>query len=155
AAGMAQLQLPNGAFMTQVGQLDGTGQALWAFEQAMLRPAADDSVARYASIAERGWAWFESQRELGRQSGWRFGRLMPFADPRDNELTRTQLVGNDAWAIAGYRAAARLLAAAGDTARARDVERARAVYLADFDDALKLTGSRDVPPCWQGTGRDW
>lgn len=59
AAGLASLQWPSGAFMTQVGQLDGTGQALWALEQAMLRPAADDSVARYAAAAERAWRWFE------------------------------------------------------------------------------------------------
>ncbi len=72
-AGFEGLQWPQGAFLSQRGQLDGTGQALWAFEQALLRPAADDSVGRFASAAERAWRWVEWQRELGRQSGWEFG----------------------------------------------------------------------------------
>src|SRR5204863_9837131 len=38
-AGLARFQWPNGAFLSQRGQLDGTGQALWAFEQVLLRGA--------------------------------------------------------------------------------------------------------------------
>jgi hypothetical protein len=154
-AGFEGLQWPQGAFLSQRGQLDGTGQALWAFEQALLRPAADDSVGRFASAAERAWRWVEWQRELGRQSGWQFGTLLPYADPRDGELVRAQLLGNDAWTLAGYRSAARLLAAAGRTAQAEEVERSRAVYLADFMKALGRVKHRDVPPSWQGVGRDW
>jgi len=154
-AGFEGLQWPQGAFLSQRGQLDGTGQALWAFEQALLRPAADDSVGRFASAAERAWRWVEWQRELGRQSGWEFGTLLPYADPRDGELVRAQLLGNDAWALAGYRSAARLLAAAGRTAEAEEVERSRAVYLADFTRSLARAKRDDVPPSWQGVGRDW
>ena len=154
-AGLEGLQWPQGAFLSQRGQLDGTGQALWAFEQALLRPTADDSVGRFASAAERAWRWVEWQRELGRQSGWEFGTLLPYADPRDGELVRAQLLGNDAWTLAGYRSAARLLAAAGRTAEAEDVERSRTLYLADFMKALGRVKHRDVPPSWQGTGRDW
>ena len=154
-AGLAALQWPQGAFLSQRGQLDGTGQALWAFEQALLRPAVDDSVGRYAAAAERAWGWVEWQRGFGRQSGWEFGLMLPYADPRDGELVRAQLVGNDAWALAGYRSAARLLAAAGRNAQAEEVERARAGYLADFMAALGRVGRHDVPPSWQGVGRDW
>jgi len=154
-AGFEGLQWPQGAFLSQRGQLDGTGQALWAFEQALLRPAPDDSVGRYAAAAERAWRWIEWQRDFGRQSGWRFGAMLPYGEPRDNELVRAQLVGNDAWALAGYRAAARLLAAAGRGTEAAEVERTRARYLDDFFLALGHTNSRDVPPSWQGVGRDW
>src|SRR5262249_48072562 len=38
AAGFMRFRWPQGAFLSQRGQPDGTGQALWAFEQAMLRP---------------------------------------------------------------------------------------------------------------------
>lgn len=160
-AGVAGLQWPQGAFLSQRGQLDGTGQALWAFEQALLRPAPDDSVGRFAAAAERAWRWIEWQRDLGRKSGWELGALLPYGDPRDAELVRAQLVGNDAWALAGYRAAARLLTAAKRAADAGAVERSRARYLDDFMLALDAaparggTGSRDVPPSWQGGGRDW
>jgi hypothetical protein len=154
-AGFEGLQWPQGAFLSQRGQLDGTGQALWAFEQAWLRPAPGDSVGRYATLAERAWRWIEWQRDLGRESGWEFGTMLPYGDPRDGELTRAQLVGNDAWALAGYRAAARLMAAAGRRAQAAEVERTRARYLADFLRALERTERKDVPPSWQGVGRDW
>ena len=155
AAGLTALQWPQGAFLSQRGQPDGTGQALWAFEQAFLRPTPDDSLARVVDAASRAWKWFEWQRDFGRQSGWRLGTLMPYADPRDNELVQAQLVGTDAWAIAGYRATARLMRAAGRTAEADLVERTRLAYVADFENALRQTRSPDIPPSWQGVGRDW
>lgn len=155
ARGLAEFQWPNGAFLSQRGQLDGTGQALWALEQAMLRPAPDDSVARYADAAARAVGWIEWMRELGRQTGWPYGTMMPFGDPRDAELIRAQLTGNDAWSIAGYRAAARLLEAAGRGEDARRIEEARAQYVADLEQSLARRGTPDVPPAWQPGGRDW
>jgi len=155
ARGLAELQWPHGPFLSQRGQLDGTGQALWAFEQAMLRPARDDSVARYAEAALRAWKWNEWQRKLGRASGWRFGAMMPFGDPRDGELVAAQLVGNDAWMLAGYRSAARLLRAAGRVSEAAAVDSSRADYLGEFTRLLNASGRADIPPSWQGGGRDW
>jgi hypothetical protein len=155
ADGLLLLQWPMGAFLSQRGQLDGTGQALWAFAQAALRPAVDDSVARFAAAALRAVHWYEWQRDFAAGSGWPLATLQPFGDPRDNELVRAQLVGNDAWALAGYRAAARLLRAARRPAEADSVEGARARYLADFTRALERTGAADVPPSWQRVGRDW
>jgi hypothetical protein len=157
ARGFAELQWPQGAFITQRGQLDGTGQALWAFEQALLRPppARSDSVERFATAAERAWKWSEWQRELGRSTGWAFGEMLPAADPRDNEAVRAQLVGNDAWMMAGYRAAARLLRAADRAAAAESVESSLERYRRDFETELDRTASVDLPPSWQGIGRDW
>src|SRR5262249_31429278 len=128
---------PQGAFVSQRGQLDGTGQALWTFEQAFLRPAKADSVARYARLAQLAWKWLETQRTLGRLSGWRLGAMMPFGDPKDGELTRAQFVGNDAWSIVGYRSTARLMRAAGMESEARTVDSTRATYAHDFAIALK------------------
>ncbi len=155
ARGLAAYQWPNGAFLSQRGQLDGTGQALWAFEQAMLRPAPADSVGRYADAAVRACAWVEWMRGLGKQTGWPYGDMMPFGDPRDAELIRAQLTGNDAWSIAGYRAAARLLAAAGRNADAESLQAARTRYVTDFERDLEQRGAADVPPAWQEGGRDW
>ena len=154
-AGLAEFQWPEGAFLSQRGQLDGTGQAMWAFEQALLRPRPADSLGGFADAALRAWRWSERQRELGRATGWSFGAMLPFAEPRDNELVRAQLVGTDAWAIAGYRSAVRLLRAAGRPAEADSVEASRARYLVKFARALERTGSPDIPPSWQSVGRDW
>jgi len=110
AAGLIGLQLDHGPFISQRGQLDGTGQALWAFDQVASRIARPDAadradLERFAGAGARAWRWVVWQRELGRQAGWPFGMFMPFADPRDNELTTAQLVGNDLWTLAGCRAA--------------------------------------------------
>jgi hypothetical protein len=148
-------QWPQGAFVSQRGQLDGTGQALWSFEQAFLRPAKADSIAHYARLAQLAWRWLETQRAMGRLTGWRFGLMMPFAEPRDAELTRAQFVGNDAWSILGYRSTARLMRAAGMESEARIIDSTRAAYAHDFESALKATGRPDIPPSWQGPGRDW
>jgi hypothetical protein len=155
ARGLAEFQWPNGAFLSQRGQLDGTGQALWAFEQALLRPGPDSSVTRIAEAAQAAWRWCQWQRDQGRDSNFPFGELMPFGDPHDAELARAQLVGNDAWTIAGYRAAARLLRAAGRGGEAAEVERSLARYRVEFEAALARTRHPDVPPTWQGGGRDW
>ena len=127
AAGLALFQWPEGAFVSQRGQLDGTGQALWAFEQALLRPAAG-RLGRCASPRRRaapGPGSSGSAASAARRAG-RSAMMLPFGDPRDDELVRAQLVGNDAWALAGYRAAARLLRAAGRDAEADTVEASRA-----------------------------
>ena len=155
AAGLSDLQWKQGAYLSQRGQLDGTGQALWAFEQAALRAPPGPELQDLARHSLTAIGWFEAQRNLGRQAGWPLAKLMPYADPRDGELAIAPLVGNDLWALAGYRAAARLCGAAGRPADSAKVELLRAAYRADFDAAFAKVSSSDVPPCWIGTGRDW
>jgi hypothetical protein len=155
AAGLLDYQWPQGAFLSQRGQLDGTGHALWAMEQALLRPEPDRRLGPFTEAALRAVRWGEWQRELGAAVGLPYGTMLPYADPRDNELVRAQLVGTDAWMIAGYRAAARLLRAEGRTPQADSVEQALARYVRDFEAALERTGSADIPPSWQNQGRDW
>ena len=48
--------------------------------------------------------------------------MLPETDPKDAELVCAQLVGNDAWALAGYRATAGLLRAAHRNTEAKAVE---------------------------------
>jgi len=153
--GFRELQWPHGPFLSQRGQLDGTGQALWAYEQVLLRPWRDVDVDRYAGDAWRAWRWYERLRERRQRPGDPLSAMLPAGDPKDNELVRAQLVGNDAWAIAGYRAAARLLFAAGRGEDSRRVEKSRRAYVDDFARALAAVGARDIPPSWQGSGRDW
>jgi hypothetical protein len=68
---------------------------------------------------------------------------------------RAQLTGNDAWSFAGLRAAARIASRAGDAAAERDAEGASREFRASILDALSRTKLGDVPPSWQGVGRDW
>jgi len=156
ADGLLLLQWPNGAFVSQRGQLDGNGQATWAIAQAWLRPPAPArALAPYVDAALQSAAWVRLQRQLAVPDLEKFPRQLPFGEPRDCELTRAQLVGNDAWAIAGLRSTSRLLAAAGRTDEARELADAARLCRSEFDSALVRTGSPDLPPSWQGTGRDW
>ena len=68
---------------------------------------------------------------------------------------RAQLVGNDAWAIAGCRAVVTLARRAGDDPLARRAWGVYQDYQGAFNAALKKTFRDDVPPSWQGVGRDW
>ena len=155
AEGVLDFQWPQGAFLSQRGQTDGTGQALWTFEQTLLRPVPADSLERFASAALRAWGWLEWQRGQARELHLPGGPMLPFADPRDGELVKAQLVGTDAWAIAGYRATARLLRASRHVTEAAEVEASLERYLQDFAANLTRIGSRDVPPSWDDGGRDW
>ena len=156
ARGLLRFQTPIGSFVSQTGQLDGTGQALWACEQTLLRPAPARELSQLATATERAWRSLERQRALTR-GPHRAGMpgMLPETDPHDNELVRAQLVGNDAWAIAGYRAAVRLLRAGGESSVADEVEHSRREYQGAFRSALQQTGCPDIPPSWQGTGIDW
>jgi hypothetical protein len=81
--------------------------------------------------------------------------LLPYADPRDNELTRAQLVGNDAWALAGCRATAALARRADREQVARAADSSYQDYRATLRAALRRAPGPDLPAAWQGGGRDW
>jgi len=155
AASFLRRQWAHGPFLSQNGQLDGTGQALWALEQSMLRPWPAPEIDRYAQAAWGAYQWCERVRAMNRASGAPFSDMLPVADPKDAELVRAALVGNDAWALLGYRAAERLMRAAGHPRQADAVEQSRLAYRAAFARNLKRGGARDIPPSWTGEGLDW
>lgn len=150
-----RFQFPSGAFVSQRGQLDGTGQTLWAFDQAASLPPDPDVARRYLPIAERALDWIDMQRRSTRRLDMRYSDLLPYGDPRDAELVRAQLTGNDAWAIAGCNAVVALARRAGDDDLARKAWAQAESYQETFNAALRRTFRDDVPPSWQGVGRDW
>lgn len=155
ARGFLEFQWPNGPFVSQTGQLDGTGQALWAFDQVLSRPAPSPDVPRFARAALRACEALERQRAATIGTDGHFAGLLPATNPNDNELVLAQLVGNDAWALAGYRATERMLRAAGMPERAATVSAAHDRYRRTFEQRLIASGRDDVPPSWQGEGIDW
>jgi len=155
ARSLARFQFPTGALVSQRGQLDGTGQALWAFDQATALPPSPEAARDFVPFARGAVSWIVRTRQTTRQLKLAWGGLMPFADPRDNELVRAELVGNDAWTLAGLRSARTLALRAGDVQLAGRAGTEHDAYLADFRVALARTNSADVPPSWRGPGRDW
>src|SRR5262249_11524255 len=155
ARAFVAFQRPSGALLSQRGQLDGSGQALWAFEQAAAHPG-DPSLARTllpAALAGVRWLRAQSESTLAMHLPW--PGLLPYGDPGDNELVRAPLVGNDAWAIAGADAVARLARQAGDEPAASESAELADSLRARFARALARVASDDVPPSWPGPGRDW
>ncbi|HXA53736.1 MAG TPA: hypothetical protein VNV37_02565 [Solirubrobacteraceae bacterium] len=92
-------QQPDGLFMSQAGQYDEWGEALWA-------------LAQHAELAgEQRYAAAQLGR-MGAAIGW-LSRvtaadplgLLPASNPDDNELAYGHITGDDLWAAAGLRAA--------------------------------------------------
>ncbi len=110
-------QQANGLFVSQAGQYDGWGQALWALAQhAELAGEPAYAAAQLGRIgAAIGWLTAASAADpLG---------LLPASNPDDNELAYGHITGDDLWAAAGLRsaiAAATLAGQAGDPAAAPD-----------------------------------
>ncbi|HEY7892453.1 MAG TPA: hypothetical protein VIC05_09620 [Solirubrobacteraceae bacterium] len=109
---MDAFQQPNGLFISQVGQYDGWGQALWALDQHA-RLTQDPAYAA-AQLTRIGAAvsWLAASTALDPMG------LLPASNPRDDELSFGHVTGDDLWAAAGLRSAVNdaLLAGRADLA---------------------------------------
>lgn len=152
---LLRFQWPYGALLSQRGQLDGTGQALWALEQAASHPPDAKQAKAWLVPALRGVVWLRSQCDQTRALGLPWPGLLPYGDPHDGELVCAPLVGNDAWAIAGEEAASRLATLAGDGEAAAGCRTTALAHRAAFDAALARVAASGLPPSWPGPGRDW
>jgi hypothetical protein len=153
AADLLRFQGNDGAVLSQPGQPDGTGQAMWALDEVYGRDAGTAVPESLALAAARAWRWCEARRALVRERAPGFADLMPPADPRDNELAAGYLFGTDAWTLAGFRAGAALLARAGRPSTADSMRRAADAYAAGLEARAAREGG--VPPRWSGPARDW
>jgi hypothetical protein len=108
-------QQADGLFISQAGQYDEWGEALWALAQhAELAQEPAYAAAQLGRIgAAIGWLSAASAADpLG---------LLPASNPDDNELAYGHITGDDLWAAAGLRsaiAAATLAGQAVDTTAA-------------------------------------
>ena len=92
-------QQADGLFISQAGQYDGWGEALWALSQhALLAQEPAYAAAQLGRIgAAIGWLSVASAAD-------RLG-LLPASNPDDNELAYGHITGDDLWAAAGLRSA--------------------------------------------------
>ncbi|MGA2165159.1 MAG: hypothetical protein ABSH36_11910, partial [Solirubrobacteraceae bacterium] len=165
-------QQPDGLFVSQPGQYDEWGQALWA-------------LAQHAELAgEPGYAAAQLGR-MGAAIGWLSMAtagdplgLLPASNPHDNELAYGHITGDDLWAAAGLRsaiAAATLAGQAGDASAAPAGQSAAATpaeasadatawtavdqrFEAALDHAIAAAVAREghIPPVLDAKGgQDW
>ena len=151
---LRHFQLAEGVLLSQRGQLDGTGQALWALEQAASLPPSAGWSGRCLAVAEAGLRWIEGQRLATRDLKLPWRGLLPFAEPPERGAGHAQLVANDAWALAGCRATAALARRAGRAELAHRADSSSAEYRVAILAALRRAPGPVLPAAWQGGVRD-
>jgi hypothetical protein len=150
----ARKQQPDGNFLSQKGQFDGWGQALWAygFHERMTHDKAFAEQVYPAVL--RAVDWFEKATAADPL------HLMPATDVRDNEYLPGHLTGYNFLALDGLQGAMALGRALGkteDVARfQRDYETLRKDFLPVLDARAGANGEF-IPPALDGDngGANW
>jgi hypothetical protein len=148
-------QQPDGNFLSQPGQYDGWGEALWAFGEHYRR-TRDLAFANavYPGIV-RGVAWLVQARAADPL------HIMPTSDVRDNEYVAAHLTGYNFLALGGLQSAIELAHATGHDADANrfqhEYDDYHHVFFALLDKA-STANSGAIPPALDATGwpgTDW
>jgi hypothetical protein len=148
-------QQPDGNFLSQPGQYDGWGEALWAFGEHYRR-THDLAFANaiYPRVV-RAVDWLARARAADPLG------IMPKSDVRDNEYVAAHLTGYNFLALDGLRAAIELAKATQHEDDARrfqlEYDDFHRQFFALLDRAIRADGGA-IPPAldaigWQGT--DW
>jgi hypothetical protein len=149
------VQRPDRNFMSQPGQFDGWGEALWAFGEHYRRTHDLDFARRVFPLIARAIDWLRQARAADPL------HLMPKSDVRDNEYVAAHLTGYNFLALDGLRSAIDLAKAVGEQDAAKrwqgEYDDYCATFLAVLDGATKRNGGAFPPALdadgWQGT--DW
>jgi hypothetical protein len=148
-------QQPDGNFLSQPGQYDGWGEAMWAFGEHYGR-THDLAFANavYPDVV-RAVHWLVQARAADPL------HIMPKSDVRDNEYVAAHLTGYNFLALDGMRAAIELAEATHHPEDARlfqaEYEDYHRVFLALLDKETAKTGGY-IPPALDATGwpgTDW
>jgi hypothetical protein len=148
-------QTDDGNFLSQPGQYDGWGEALWSIGEHFRRTRDLHFAEEFYPRVARAVAWLVKARAADPL------HIMPRSDVRDNEYVAAHLTGYNFLALDGLQSAIELAAATGHSADAEAFRREYADYRATFLRLLDAAASKDggyIPPAldarnWQGT--DW
>lgn len=150
-----KMQNPEGLFLSQPGQYDGWGQALWAFGR-YYELSHDRAFAKQVLPAvSRAVAWLRQARAADPM------HLMPAANPHDDEFTQktAHVTGHNFWALVGLRSAIELANGAGASQDATEFQHEYSDYSQTLIAALRAVATKnggyipagiDVPG-----GQDW
>lgn len=146
-------QRPDGLFISQAGQYDGIGEAVWSLgRHARLTGDAAFARAQLPAVG-RAVAWIGGQ--LARDP---LG-LLPAGAPGDNEFLAGRLAGDDFWAVAGVDAAVDLARIAGATELQSTWQAVAGQLRGTVALAARAAAARNaggVPPLLDRPGgRDW
>ncbi len=150
-----KFQQPDGNFVSQKGQFDGWGQALWAFGQHYKLTQDRAFAERAFPAVKRAVAWLRKARREDPL------HMMPASNPGDAEFTSVSahITGYNFWALGGLQNAIALAKAVGAEQEARE-------FQSEYDDYARVfTGKLDaitaktkgyIPPGLDvAGGQDW
>jgi hypothetical protein len=148
-------QRPDGLFISQEGQYDGWGQALWALGRYYEFTHDRAFAAQVFPAVKRAVEWFDRARAADPLD------LMPAANPHDDEFTQktAHVTGANLWALIGLRSVIGLAEAAGTHQDAAEFQREYDDYSRTLFAALRAVGAKDgdyIPPGIDVSGgQDW
>ncbi len=146
-------QREDGNFVSQQGQLDGWGQALWAIGQHFEMTHDLDFAKRFFPAVEKAVFWLSKARAEDPLN------IMPITTPGDNELITGHVTGHNFWALGGLKKAIKLAEGLGKTEEALIFRHEYEDYLKHFIQALvAITEKTDgyIPPGLdESGGQDW
>ncbi len=151
-AAYPEYQNEEGLFLSQEGQMDGFGQALYALGQHAVMTGDGDWARQALPLLGPAVDWLRRTRaedELG---------VMPPTHTYDNELLIGRYTGHNFWALTGLRQAARAAALAGDLRQSIEFHSEYEDYEKTFLEVLHgVTGDDGyIPPGLDVEGgQDW
>jgi len=144
---------PDGLFCSQKGQLDGVGQALWAFGKHVSITGDNEFAVRVYQHVRRAVEWLARAIRKDRMG------LLPPSDAMDNELIAGRYTGHNIWALAGIREAAELARMLDEDTDAESFEEFFNEYRDKFMRHLRAAAARNggaAPPGLNVKGgEDW
>lgn len=145
-------QNEEGLFLSQPGQMDGFGQALYALGQHAVMTGDREYAREILPLLGPAVEWLRGTRA---EEEW---GVMPATHTYDNELLIGRYTGHNFWALAGLRMAVRAAALASDVEQAFAFQREYEDYKNTFLDLLaEVTGEEGyIPPGLDVEGgQDW
>jgi hypothetical protein len=148
-------QQADGNFLSQPGQYDGWGEAMWAYGEHFRRTHDMAFAQRVYPAMERAVDWLVQARAADPL------HIMPKSDVRDNEYVAAHLTGYNFLALDGLHAAIEIAEATGHPAEAQRFAAVEADYRKTFFALLDKAAASNggvIPPAldaqgWGGT--DW
>ncbi len=148
-------QQPDGNFLSQPGQYDGWGEALWAFGEHYRRTHDLAFANEVYPHVLRAVNWLVKARAADPL------HIMPKSDVRDNEYVAAHLTGYNFLALGGLQSAIELAQATGHQADAsrfqQEYDDYHRTFFALLDKATAANGGA-IPPALDATGwpgTDW
>ncbi|WP_433170964.1 NEW3 domain-containing protein [Actinoallomurus sp. CA-150999] len=146
---MLDWQSDSGQFISQSGQYDGNGEALWAFANYYERTHDTEFARQVWPAVQRAMDW---EWQVRRQYWQSDDGLFPASTMKDDEGVRGHVLTYDLWNIAGEEGAAKIAEAVGDGATATTWKQRRTQYIGILRSKLapQVKKLGVIPPTTEG-----